>query len=292
MDEERCNLYHNFNKFSSFCLQITHFKLKFLINVFKFLDEVDVIYMVKFLFAFGIFAYLAPVWAQQQNQPQPADEQAPEQQQSSESQPATPGATMYVVDKIVITLRAGPSAQHKILKHLSTGAKLETFESNDKFVRVKTSGGLEGWVLNQYLTDKPLAKNQIDQANNQIAELSKKNQALEEQIKQLQQSYAKLKDQNRRLDNNKAQMEQELKEMRSVAEQPLRLSNENKSLAKRAASLETQLETLQEKVTVLSDDSQKQWFISGAGVVFLGIVIGLLLPKFRRYRRSDWSTLK
>ena len=38
----------------------------------------------------------------------------------------------------------------------------------------------------------------------------------------------------------------------------------------------------------LGGRSSQNWFIVGAGVLFGGIVIGLIAPSLRRKRRSDW----
>jgi SH3 domain protein len=39
---------------------------------------------------------------------------------------------------------------------------------------------------------------------------------------------------------------------------------------------------------VLSGRNNQSWFLVGAGVLFGGVVIGLIAPSLRRKRRSDW----
>lgn len=204
---------------------------------------------------------------------------------------ATTTSTMYVSDKLVIMLRAGPSNKHKILTRVNSGAKLEILEPGEKYHRVRTGKGKEGWVLNQYLSDKVPAQVRLNKANQQIAKLKQEIQQLQDQLSQLNNAYKKVKEEHRILDKEKSEMAGELSHIRNVAADPLALSDKNRELATKTMTMEGQVDVLKQELQVLRDDSQKQWFLTGAGVVLLGILIGLMVPKLRRHRRSDWSNL-
>jgi len=140
-------------------------------------------------------------------------------------------------------------------------------------------------------TEKPLAKHELAQANEKISQLNTKNKDLQEQIKQLRDSYNKLNEDYRILDKTKGEMEEELTHIRTVAAAPLQLSNEKQQLSLQTESLENQVNTLERQLNSLRDNTHKQWFLSGAAVVLLGILIGLTIPKLRRRRASDWSNI-
>jgi SH3 domain protein len=205
-------------------------------------------------------------------------------------QPAS-SATKYISDQLTIMLRTGPSNKNKIIRALSSGTELEVFESQNDFARVRTRSGLEGWVLSQHLTDKPIAKQLLDNAKEKLAQTDAKNKQLQEQIKQLRDSYNKLNEDYRILDKTKAEMEQELTHIRSVAAHPLQLSDEKNKLSLQTESLEGQVNSLTHEINKLRDNTHKQWFLTGAAVVLLGILIGLTIPKLRRQRRSDWNSI-
>ena len=211
------------------------------------------------------------------------------QTDSPAAQPA--GTTKFVSDQLTIMLRKGPSNKHKIIRALSTGTQLNVFETQNDFARVRTQSGIEGWVLDQHLTDKPLAKQLLAQADDKISQLKTKNTDLQEQIKQLRENYNKLNEDYRILDKTKGEMEQELAHIRTVAAEPLQLSNEKQQLSLQTQTLESQVNTLESKLNALRDNTHKQWFLSGAAVVLLGILIGLTIPKLRRRRASDWSNI-
>lgn len=206
--------------------------------------------------------------------------------QSSSSK--TTSATLFVSDELTIMLRSGPGNKYKILRALTTGTKLEAFESDHDFIHVRTPNGVDGWVLSQHLTNKPIAKQQLATANEKISQLETKNNQLQEQLNQLKQNYNKVRDQNRDLDKTKSELDEELAHIRDVAAQPIKLSEEKKQLTLQTETLESQVEGLKSELLSLRDNTQKQWFLTGAAVVLLGILIGLSLPKLRRQRRTDW----
>jgi SH3 domain protein len=215
---------------------------------------------------------------------------------TANSEPSTPGqsktsTTKFVSDELTIMLRSGPSNKHKIIRALSTGTQLEAFESENNFQHVRTHSGIDGWVLSQHITDKPLAKHLLANTKEKLSQLQAKNTQLQEQINQLRDSYNKLKEDYRILDKAKVEMEQELAHIRDVAAQPLQLSNEKEQLSLQTETLETQVNSLKHELTSLRDNTHKQWFLTGAAVVLLGILIGLTIPKLRRQRRSDWSNI-
>jgi SH3 domain protein len=200
-------------------------------------------------------------------------------------------ATKYVSDELTIMLRTGPSRKHKIIRALSTGTELAVFESQKKFERVRTRSGIEGWVLSQHLTDKPLARHLLADTTEKLTKARTNNAQLQEQINQLRDNYNKLTEDYRNLDKTKAEMEAELAHVRSVAAHPLQLSNEKQQLSLQTESLEDQVNSLNRELKKLRDNTHKQWFLSGAAVVLLGILIGLTIPKLRRRRSSDWGNI-
>lgn len=204
---------------------------------------------------------------------------------------ATRGVTRFVSDELTIMLRTGPSNKHKIVKALNSGAQLEAYEIDGEYQRVKVQNGVEGWVLSQHVTDKPIARQQLASTNDKLAQLEAKNKQLQEQLKQLRDNYSKLNEDFRLLDKNKGELEEELVRIRDIAAEPLQLSNEKQQLSQQAQSLENQVGTLRSELDSLRNNTHKQWFLTGAAVVLLGILIGLTIPKLRRHRRSDWSNI-
>jgi SH3 domain protein len=200
----------------------------------------------------------------------------------------TQAEVRYVIDKLIITMRSGQSTQHKIVKHWPSNTALEILESEGEYSRVRGPDGSEGWVLNQYITAKPTAKLRLAAALQKQAKLEKENARMKAQLAELQSKEGSLSKQKNKLSrDNKKQMD-ELKHLRRVAAKPLKLENENQRLKKELLELESEHELLLQENQMLGDSSDRDWFLNGAGVIILGIILGLLAPSLKPRKKSSW----
>jgi SH3 domain protein len=62
---------------------------------------------------------------------------------------------MYVTDRLEITLRSGPGVDFKILAMIPSGTALTRLEEANRWARVQTADGTEGWVVTRYLSSEP-----------------------------------------------------------------------------------------------------------------------------------------
>lgn len=199
--------------------------------------------------------------------------------------------TRYVVDQLIITVRSGQSTQHQILKTVPSGTALELLETGESYSRVRTPDGTEGWVLNQYITATPTAKLQLAEAQRKLAKLEQENAQLKSELKNVSGKEAVLSKEQKDLSRDNKKLNEELEHLRRVAAKPLKLENENQQLKKEFLELENAHELLRQENQMLSDSSDREWFLNGAGVIILGIIIGLVAPKLRTRKKSSWGSL-
>lgn len=182
--------------------------------------------------------------------------------------------TKFVNDRLEITVRSGPGVEYRILRSLPTGTKVEVIETRDNWSRVKLSGGLEGWVLSRYLSEAM-------PASQKYTELKEKCDPLEKQLADLESENQALKAENRTLSNEIAGLREELSETKERYEQLEASSTDYLTLKSRNEELTAQLKEKNQKIesleTKLSDSFLSEalkWFLSGAGVLLIGIIIG------------------
>ncbi|HHH48234.1 MAG TPA: TIGR04211 family SH3 domain-containing protein [Gammaproteobacteria bacterium] len=199
--------------------------------------------------------------------------------------------TKYVIDQIVITLRSGQSNQHQILRTLPSGTRMEVLEKSDKYSRVRLADGTEGWVLNQYLTSTPIARQRLAAAEKKLAELEARNTRLKEELAATSSKESNLSKQYAALKKQDEKLNEELNRLRRVAAKPLQLENENARLKKQLLELENEHELVQQENQMLRDSAEREWFLTGAGVIVLGIILGLIAPSLRPRKKSSWSSL-
>ena len=201
--------------------------------------------------------------------------------------------TRYVSDELGITLRSGQSTQHQILRMVNSGTPLEVLETNDEsgYTRVRTSQGVEGWVLTRYLMDHPSAQDQLSGAKKKLARLEEENKNLQAQLSTVSGDKTSLDKDKRFLLAKNDKLEKELDRIRNTAASALAIESEKNRLADEARRLETELQTVQQQNVSLKDRSDREWFVRGAAVVIVGILIGLIVPKIRFRSRSRWNSL-
>ena len=71
--------------------------------------------------------------------------------------------TMYVTDLLKLTLRSGPSTEHKILSVVESGQQVEMLEPGDDWSLVRLANGKEGYVLTRYLMPEPTHNVRLEQ---------------------------------------------------------------------------------------------------------------------------------
>lgn len=195
---------------------------------------------------------------------------------------AAENQVLYVSDLNEITFRTGPGIDHKITAMLKSGKALYPMETNGDWTNVRLDDGREGWVLSRFVTPTLPCRYQLDTVEknfhllkSQFEALSQENQVNQEEVQSLRkalesceaeraetrQAYDKLKSDSKEFFNLKTRYE---KATRSLTEK----TNENK--------------TLQKELTKLQLNQQIKWFLIGAGVLFVGFILGFSSKRQRR----------
>lgn len=197
----------------------------------------------------------------------------------------------YITDQLEITLRSGQSTRHQILRMVTSGTPVEVMEQNEEsgYARVKMPDGTEGWVLSRYLDAQPSGRARLAKARDEMAELRNRLERLQTENSELREQNNDLNSRLTELTGAKDRLEQEVTRIRRASSSALAIDEENRKLKTRLQRLERDYQVLQQDNEVLKDHTARDWFIVGAGVVLVGIAIGLLIPKIRWRKQSDWN---
>lgn len=199
--------------------------------------------------------------------------------------------TRYVTDQLEVTLRSGESTQHRIITMVQSGTRLELLGSNSEtgYAHVRTPQGTEGYLLLRYLSDTPSARSRLANAEQQLASQRATAEQLRAQNAELTSVRAELENQLSQLTQANEEFEAEVTHIRRTSAGALELDEANRNLRERLSRLEREYQILEHENLSLQDRTARDWFIVGAGVVLLGIIIGLIIPKIRWRRKSDWN---
>ncbi len=200
--------------------------------------------------------------------------------------------TRYVSDHLIITLRSGQGDQFRILESLPSGTRLELLEESEdsEFARVRTADGTEGWVRSWYLTDTPTAELLLDEAQSKAERLAAENRTLAAANQDLKQRRSALTQELQALKGKHEAVLAENETLKDVAARPMELESENQRLRVALAQLRAENTRLASDNTRLRNSSVQKWFMAGAGVLVVGIILGLVVPRLRRRGSSNWWT--
>lgn len=198
----------------------------------------------------------------------------------------------YVSDELVITMRTGPSTQNAIIRNLRAGQPVDVLEEQpdaDGYARVRVPDtDTEGWVLKQYLTPSPIARDRLAVAQRELASARERTAALEDQLQSLTAELEQTRNRLGESQTETADVSAELEDIRQASANAVALRDENEALRSRVSQLTTRIDRMTMENAELGSRSRQNWFIVGAGVLFGGIIIGLVAPSLRRRRRSSW----
>jgi len=197
----------------------------------------------------------------------------------------------WVSDEFEITLRSGPSTSNAIELMLSSGTQLEVLErdSESGYSRVRTGGGTEGWVLTRYLMNEPAAREQLATLTSQLSSEASRGSSLNAQLGTIRTEYDNATRRIETLEREKSELEEELGEIKRTSANVLSINNQNKQLREQLAAEEIRGATLEQENRELTSQTTRYWFMSGALVLVVGMVLGLWLPRIRWQRRSRYD---
>lgn len=204
---------------------------------------------------------------------------------------AAVAAPAWVSDQFEITLRSGPSTSNSIQLMLDSGLRLEVLErdADTGYSRVRTPGGTEGWVLSRYLMSEPSAREQLQKLSSQLTTANSRGSSLDTQMKAITAEYDSANRKIKELERSKAAVEKELSEIKRTAANVLAIDKQNKSLMDQLAAAQIRADTLEQENRELSSQTTRYWFMAGALVLLVGIILGIWLPRVRWQRRSRYD---
>lgn len=202
--------------------------------------------------------------------------------------------TRYITDQFKVTLRSGESASHKILRMLRSGTAVNVISDNAEtgYTRVQMADGKTGFILTRQLMQERSARDRLAAAEVRLTELQEEPDKLSSKLFSLRKEHEQLGQEHKELQGVNAELERELATIRRTSANAVRISNERNELRKTVSTLTRELEDVKQENRELHNQTAQNWFLIGAGVVVLGVILGLILPHLRFQRRkSSWGSL-
>ena len=200
---------------------------------------------------------------------------------------------MYIDDTLLVPLRSGEGTSFRIIhKGLKSGMKLEIIEQNKTsgYSKIKTPGGIEGFLPTRYLSKTPIAKNRLIDANKASNKTRAENIKLKTKLTDISAQFKKLNAEHNRTSKTLNENNKELSNIKSISSNALNLDKRNRELRESNEQLRSDLELLETENRRLKDKSDSSMLLIGGGLVTLGIILALIIPIIRPSKKSDsWA---
>lgn len=193
-----------------------------------------------------------------------------------------PAETMFVSDRLEITLRTGPGNNRKIIAMLKSDEALDVLETENEWSRVLLANGKEGWVITRFLTpDQPsrIALETLKQKHDQLlTEIDELRQAKTVLTSEKEKFSAELKQKN----NHLAELSKAFETLKAESADFIQLQSDYKNSMTALKQQTQKALELDNEVEKLHWNQNVRWFLSGAGVLLLGFIIGFSTKRQRR----------
>ncbi|MDT8379506.1 MAG: TIGR04211 family SH3 domain-containing protein [Desulfotignum sp.] len=174
---------------------------------------------------------------------------------------------VYVSGITKITMRTGPGIEHKIVAMLETGTRLDILEYKSDWSLVQMDNQKQGWVLTRFLTEeKPLTF--------LVEKLRKENARLTSVLEKSEKHNQELAEKNTTL----ADIEKKYQELKQASADFLKLNEKYRTLVQLSEEQAQQISLLKGNL----NNESILWFLSGAGVFIVGLILGLSTRKKKR----------
>ena len=196
----------------------------------------------------------------------------------------------YVTDSFELTLRTGPGNENKIIAMLFSGRPLEVLGTRGEWSQVKVlDGGKEGWVLSRYLVTRlpweVQAKKLQEDSVSLNAKLNRLQKECVDESQQRQGLAAELKQKTQELEA----LSKEYLELKKGAEGYLRLKTIYEATEKDLKTAQSELSKVTAENETLRSLQRNRWFLSGAAVLLCGLLIGGIVGRQQKKKRSLYS---
>jgi SH3 domain protein len=197
----------------------------------------------------------------------------------------------YITDQLRLEARSGPSTGHRIVRMLESGTEVTVLEESEGYSRLRLGNDSEAWILSRYLTADPPVRDQLAKATADLQVALQENAQFKAALESAQTTGSKIKQDRRELNQNNQRLSKELAQIRRTAASSLAIEEQNKELQLKVVDLERELQLAQQEKMSLSDKGDRDWFLTGAGVLLGGLLIGLIIPRLYWKRRRGWGEL-
>ena len=198
--------------------------------------------------------------------------------------------TMYATDTFEIVVRSEKQiVGRNIIKVLPSGAPIEVRDMDDTWAAVRLDDGRTGYVEKKQLLDREPYKTTAERLQLEVGQHRERLAALTQQLTALREEHQRVQKASGMSEAQLQDLSQKYQQLRQDATTTKYLETKEKytDLQRAHAEVQQQLVALNEAHAALKNSHRLTWFLSGAGVILAGWLLGMTSERWRGRRRRQ-----
>ena len=192
---------------------------------------------------------------------------------------------VYITDELDLPIRSDKNFGNNIIRLLPSGTELSLLQSTeDGWAQIQFDDTI-GWIKTFYLSSNPSAREELKKLTREYNSNTLLISKLSDEKEELEKKLLSLKNDNKYLIVQSSKSQAEKEHIEQIYQDALKLEHENDKLVKENLQLKTEIQLAENNTQIQKDTSSRNWFIVGAIVLFLGMIIGLIVPNLLKRRR-------
>lgn len=212
---------------------------------------------------------------------------------SSAVQAQPQGYTNYVTDSVDVPVRRGAGYKFKIQQMLKSGTPVKILKVDDEgWANIEyTKGGQtrNGWMPSSVLQNQPVAATRLQEQVAKTNKVEEQYLAMKQELDTIKARHQEASEELAIFKQEKYELTQQLNHLKSVSSNAIALDEENQQIKVRLNELENQNAIMREQIDQSEDVIKRQWFLTGAGVLLFGLLLGRFFRVPTKKRR--WGEL-
>ncbi len=192
---------------------------------------------------------------------------------------------VYITDELDLPIRSDKNFGNNIIRLLPSGTELSLLQSTeDGWAQIKFDDTI-GWIKTFYLSSNPSAREALKKLTREYNSNTLLISKLSDEKEELEKKLITLKNDNTDLIVQSSKSQAEKEHIEQIYQDALKIEHENEKLIQNNLQLKAELQLAENNTQIQKDTSSRNWFIVGAIVLFLGMIIGLIVPNLLKRRR-------
>lgn len=198
----------------------------------------------------------------------------------------------YVVNISKITLRGGPSTKDKIITMLKQDSAVKVLGTQSGWSHVQVLGNAsrnyEGWMVSSFLTREVPWKVQVEGFKAENARLKQRAENIEKEWSASSGEKELMSEKLERAEKELKSVKTKYEFLKKASGSLLALQEAHDKTLKESQEARVTLETLQKENLILKSSQRNRWFLTGAVVLLVGLIFGLVMGRQQRKRKSSY----